>query len=66
VKKNIWNEETGINLKETVLRAVPPENQDSILLLVQEDSDAKPPLVMFRARSTSTIQVFALTQAVKN
>jgi hypothetical protein len=47
VKKNIWNEETSINLRETVLKAVPLENQDSMLLLVQEDSDAKMPLVMF-------------------
>ena len=66
VKKNIWNEETSINLKETVLKAVPLENQDSMLLLVQEDSDAKTPLVMFKAGQGKTIQVYALTQAVKN
>jgi hypothetical protein len=66
VKKNIWNEETSINLIETVLKVLPLENEDSMLLPVQEDSDAKTPLVMLKTGQGKTMQVYALTKAVKN
>lgn len=68
VKKNVWNEKASINLQEGLLKAVPHEDPNSmIMVLVQEDSDTtNKPVVVLKVGQGKTIQVCSLTQAKRD
>jgi hypothetical protein len=56
VKKNIWNEETSINLRETVLKAVPLEIRIQCCFLSKKTPTLRRHLSCLKAGQGKTMQ----------